>query len=486
MLETIREFGLERLVASAEEDGVRRAHAACYLGLADQAGWQGSNETAWFDRLEAELANLRAALAWSCAGGSPDTALRLAARFGRFCFRRGQHHLEGREWLDRALAVAPDTDPALRSAALSARGDLLRELGEPGEAERSFTLGRELSRTTGDRAGEATALTGLSALANDRAEYVAQKALCEASAAIWRELGDHRGLAHALHNQAWAEVGLGNMAIATTLLEETLDHARISGDHRWIARALDGLGSLFIEQGNFAAARPLAEEGLATARAAHDRQEVAFITSDLGMLSLELGDTASARAYLAECLTLLRDSGRRRQVVFAIEGCAVLAASQRQEERAVRLVAAAAAMRVEMDLPIERDPRWSGVIAAGHSTTIVPTLLRLVSAAANVDRVMSMDEAIQDAIALASPPTVPESTVTRAVEPNDAAARYGLTSREIDVLRLVVAGRSDRAIADALFISHRTASKHVSSILAKLDAISRSEVAARAVRDGLI
>ena len=486
MLETIREYSLERLVAVGEDDSVRRAHASFYLGLADHAAAQGSHEAAAFDRLEAELANIRAALGWSCAGGFLDIALPLAAHFGRFCFRRSQHHLEGRDWLDRALAAAPDAAPALRSTALSARGDLLREIGEPVEAQHSFELARDISRSTGDRAGEATALTGLAALANDRAEYSEQKALCEASVAIWRELGDHRGLAHALHHQAWAEVGLGNLAAATSLLEETLDHARIAGDHRWIARALDGLGSLYIEQGDFAAARPLAEEGLATARAARDRQEIAFITSDLGMLSLELGDTVSARAYLAECLTLLRDSGRRRQVVFAIEACAVLAASQGQEERAVRLMAAAAAMRAEMDLPIERDPRLSGVIAAGHSTTMVPTLLRLIAAAANAGRVWSMDEAVQDALALAPMPAVVESTIAQAAEPNEAAARFGLTRREVDVLRLLVTGRSDRAIAAALFISHRTASKHVSSILAKLDAVSRSEIAARAVREGLV
>ncbi|MBA2278033.1 MAG: hypothetical protein H0W06_09755 [Chloroflexia bacterium] len=120
MLVTVRDFGLELLDVTGEADDAREEHAAHYLALADAAISDKSVEQAGFDRLETEHANLRAALAWSCAGGSPRIALRLAARMGRFWLRRG-YQREGRDWLERALAVAPDQEPALRSAALSAR-----------------------------------------------------------------------------------------------------------------------------------------------------------------------------------------------------------------------------------------------------------------------------------------------------------------------------------------------------------------------------
>jgi DNA-binding NarL/FixJ family response regulator len=91
--------------------------------------------------------------------------------------------------------------------------------------------------------------------------------------------------------------------------------------------------------------------------------------------------------------------------------------------------------------------------------------------------VWSMVEAIREAEAFVSMPHVSDG--------HDPNAAYGLSPREVDVLRLLVTGQSDRAIADTLFISRRTASKHVGAILAKLDVTTRTEAAARAVRDGL-
>jgi non-specific serine/threonine protein kinase len=479
MLETVREFGLERLEASDEEEEIRAAHAAFFLTLVDASASPGAEEGAGFDRLEAELANLRAALAWSCAGASAVTALRLATGFGRFAYHRGDH-LEGRDWLDRALAIAPDDRTVLRSAALSARADLLRDLGEHGEAERSFGRARDLARAAGDRAGEATALTGLSALADDVSDHVTQRALCEASVAIWRGLGDRRGLAHALHNLGLAEEGLGNFAAAGALLREALECAREAGDVRRIARTLCSLGDLHLWQGEIGAGLSRLEAAIAFARLARDRPEVAIIANDLGWVRLELGDVASARSSFAECLGLVRETGRRRLAVIAIEGCAVLAETIGQRERALRLVAAAALLREAMGIPADRDSR----LTAADSTATVRTLWRLIGDVPRGEPVWSMDEALREATIVASTPEMPEATAAT-TEPADAAARAGLTPREAEVLRLVAQGSSDRAIADALFISRRTASKHVAAILAKLGVASRAEAAARAVRDGL-
>ena len=185
MLETIREFGLERLAASGDKNEVRAAHAAYYLALAEHADGKGSAEPVGIEQIEAELANLRVALAWACADGSHDIALRLAAKLGRFWLRSGLHR-EGSDWLERALASAAGAEPALRAEALNGRGDLLRELGERADAERSFALARDLAHATGDPANEAMALTGLGALANDVSDYAVQKELCEASVALAR------------------------------------------------------------------------------------------------------------------------------------------------------------------------------------------------------------------------------------------------------------------------------------------------------------
>ncbi|MFL5758968.1 MAG: ATP-binding protein [Xanthobacteraceae bacterium] len=481
MLETVREFGLERLAVSGDEDDVRAAHATYYLALAEHASGMESDEAAGFDQLEAELANIRAALAWACASTSSGTALRLATSFGRFCFRRG-HHSEGRDWLDRALPIAPDDDPVVRSAALNVRGDLLRDLGEHAEAARSFALARDLARVSGDRTGEATALTGLSALADDTGDTAAVKSLSEESVAIWRELSDHRGLARALYNLAWAEAGAGNATTASALLHEALGHSRTTGDLRSTAHVLAGLGSLLIAQGEFAAARPLLEESLAVARAARDRSHVAATTTDLGWLTLELGDIAAARAHFAESLALLRETGRRRIVVFALEGCAVLAATDGYQELASRLVGAAAAIREEMGVPIDRDPR---LVTAAASSAV--SVLRRISSAVSVGgTVWSMDEALLEAAAVATMQGVLERGNAEDATSAEARARCGLTRREVEILRLVATGLTDREVAERLFISRRTASNHVAAILAKLSVPSRRAATAEARFLGLL
>jgi len=475
MLETVRDFGLERLVATGGADDVRAAHAAFCLALADDAASDVTGDTAAFDRLEAELANLRAALAYSCGGGSPGTALRLAARLGRFWLRRG-HQREGREWIERALSTAADEDPALRAAALNAYGSLLRDLGHRAVTERAFGQARDLARAAGDRRGEATALSGLAALSDDVGDGAATKTLSAASAAIWRDVGDRRGQANAVHTMGWAEAGLGNAAVAVVLFREALGLARASGDNSAVAHILGSLGNLLAEQGELVSARPFLEEGLAVARAIRDDAEIAEFGGDLGWLALESGDALSARVHLAMSLRLLGGTGRRRHAVFAIEGCAVLAAKEGNNERAIRLVAAASAIRDDMGVPIERDPRLS---AAGPGTAR-RVLRQLATTAGHHWRVWSLDEAIREASTVVATPRPPDNGVAA-----DPATRHGLTPRQVDVLRLVVAGRSDREIAAALFISHRTASKHVAAILARFDVPSWTEAAVRAVRDGI-
>jgi DNA-binding NarL/FixJ family response regulator len=177
----------------------------------------------------------------------------------------------------------------------------------------------------------------------------------------------------------------------------------------------------------------------------------------------------------------VRDTGRRRLVVFAIEGCAVLANTGGQRERASRLVAAAAVLRRELGTPADRDPR----LIAASTSTAVQELWRLIASSPIDGPVWSTEVALREA-AIAASATENSGKVADGAGRKGSVTSVGLTPREVDVLRLVVAGRTDGVIADTLFISRRTASKHVSAILTKLAARSRAEAAVRAVRDGLV
>ena len=482
MLETVREFGQEMLAAAQEENGVRAAHAAHMLDLAASRATEPAGEPAWFDRMDVELSNLRAALAWTCGGNDPDAGLRLASALGSYWFRSGRHR-EGRDWLERALAGAPEAAPGVQSAGLSALGDLRRELGEWAGAEHAYSSALELANLGADRRAEATALTGLATLANDVSDYPAQKACMEASLAIWHALGEGHELARALHHLSWAEFGLGNTERALTLVREAHATARVAGDNRWMARALGSWGDMLVWAGDFRAAQPLVDEGLRVAREAGAWHDVALLAGDVGMITVQLGDFPAARAYLAESIALLLETGRKRVTVFTLEASAVLAELEARHDLALQLTAAATATRAEIGLPIKRDGMIGMMLELGRDA-VARTLRRLIDESAAVAPVWSMDEALRHAAELTAP-REPGPAEQRRGDAGDGALS-GLSPRELDVLRLVVGGRTDQAIANELFISRRTASKHVAAILAKLDAASRAEAAVRAVRDGLV
>ena len=394
--------------------------------------------------------------------------------------RRG-HVAEGRAWLERALALAPESDPERRAGALIALGDLHKDAGDFAEARRCFELAEQLARSVADKVGVATALHGRSALADITREFETMLVLSEMSADIWRELGDDLGLATSAHTRAWATAGLGRITEAEALFQEALRYAQAAGAQRWIAHILNSLGSLHAEQGKFGAARPFLMDALASARSAGDRAEIAETLADLGWLCLEQDDMAAAAASFAESLSLLDGSGRIYLTVYALEGCAVLAALTGQREQTLDILAATMTMRNEIGITVERDVRLN-IPKPGRART---RFRRLVSAVPRDGTASTIEEAFRQARAAVSTICFAEPAQGSFDPAHVHAPHDRLSRREREVLRLVVDGRSDQAIGEALFMSSRTASKHVGAILAKLGVTTRAEAAARAVRDGL-
>ncbi len=481
MLETIREFGLEQLVASGEEFSVRSTHARFFCEIAEAAQLVGPDEASELDRLETEHANLREALTWALDAEERVIALRLAAKLGQFWLRRG-HLTEGRAWLERALALAPEPEPELRAGTLNALGELHKDAGAFDDARRCFQLAEQLARSVADKVGEATALHGRSTLAENTRDFQTMLALSEMSADIWRELGDDLGLATSAHTRAWAHAGLGHITEAEAQFHEALRYARAAGAQRWIAHILNSLGNLRAEQGEFGAARPFLMEALTSARTAGDRAEVAETLADLGWLCLELDETAAAAVHFRDSLSLLAGSGRIYQTVYALEGCAVLAARTGQRERSRAILTATMTMRNEIGIAVERDLRLN-TPKPGRARA---SFLRMVSAIPLDGTAGSMEAAFLQAEAVVSTPRSLEPAQGDSDPAHVQAPENRLSAREREVLRLVADGRSDQAIGEALFISSRTASKHVGAILAKLGVTTRAEAAARAVRDGIV
>jgi tetratricopeptide (TPR) repeat protein len=281
MIETIREFGLEQLAASGEAEVVGRRHAACFLALAEGAEpfMRGPGQIAGLDRLEIELPNLRATLAWLRDAGDAANGLRLAAALWTFWVVHDRVP-EGRRWLEEFLASDPAASTG-RLKALLALGDLAERQGDNAVAAAWTEEALGLAQVRRDRVAEAAALRGLGNIAIARgemalrglgdatlaeAEFVRAEASLEQSSALAREMGDEWGAAKAAYWLAVVCTLRRDGAQAIARLDEALAAFRRLGDHRQLCLVLWNLGAEAHFAGESSRARSAFGESLAFAR----------------------------------------------------------------------------------------------------------------------------------------------------------------------------------------------------------------------------
>jgi tetratricopeptide (TPR) repeat protein len=311
MLETIREYGLDALVACGEENMVRRLHAAWCLALAEQAAPEllGPNQATWLARLDAEHANLRSALEWSLSTEpSPETPLRLGGALWRYWWSRG-YARDALGWMTRALDKPWRDHPALRARALRAAAGLAEAQADYQRAQAWYDEALTIARSIGDESGEAAGLNGLGWIlrsqgALDRAEVLHERAL-----AIFRRLGDRRGAASALNNLGAIAFVRGAADDAAHYWSECLAAMRVIGDDRSVSAALGNLGILAVMQGDAERAIALHEESLAIARSLGDREGADHALANLGRALYEHGDQSTAVTAYEEALRGCRQSG---------------------------------------------------------------------------------------------------------------------------------------------------------------------------------
>jgi predicted ATPase/class 3 adenylate cyclase len=311
MLETIREFGLERLEERGEAEAVRRQHARYFLRLAEEAarGNRGPALRESLDRVEAEHDNLRAALMWSHqepTGG--DTEQRLVAALGLFWDHRG-YWREKEQWLEGALArgrpgvQCPPSGEDDREP-LATWGQLLLAADR---YEESIAIWRQL----GDTRWLARALASWG---NHRSV-----AACEEAVSLFRELGDRWDLVTALYFLGNAALAEGHYPQARSHYEESLALARELGGQEWLAWPLSGLGDLARELGEYEAARSYYEETIALRREYGDAWLPHFLNG-LGEVASAQGNLAEAGQAFEESLAIGRDRGLPEILIGALVG----------------------------------------------------------------------------------------------------------------------------------------------------------------------
>jgi predicted ATPase/class 3 adenylate cyclase len=362
MLETIREYALERLVASGEEAALRQRHAQYYLALVERAEplLHGAEQLVWLHRLEADYDNLRAVLAWSqVAVDGAAVGVRIVASLWSF-WQFGGYLSEGREQLTRMLAHPEAAAPTVaRARALFAAGFLIGAQGDFALAHARLTESHTLSCTIGYQHGVAYAHFGLGYVAWLQGEHTTARALHAESLALFRELGERWPIALSLRALGDDELYLDACERAVPLLEESLQLFRALGDQVMYGDALLCLGYAARLQGDDARAAACYAESLALFRDLRHVWGIAGTQLALGWLAQAQGDVPRAAVYFAASLVRYQELGHREGISLCLAGSAGAAGSLGQSVRAAQLFGAAEGLRavigiVVSGLPIER------------------------------------------------------------------------------------------------------------------------------------
>lgn len=353
MLETVREYALERLVLSGEEPATRRAHAAYCLVLAEEGNPElnASERAAWLSRCDIEIDNSRSALDWLFQNRNLDWGLRLSIAMFRFWDMR-EHLAEGRERLEKVLHLAGENYSKERARVSVFLGAFTTAQGDFSAArfylEQSLSLYRQLE----DEWGIAAAYNALAITACHRGDYSSAQKNFERSLTCWRELSDRLATARCLHSLANVLRVRGDYLQAQEALREATAIFDELGDRSGAAWSINQQGDIAREQGAIDEACNYYESGLSVFRTAGDKWGMGRSLADLGYVRCEQGNHDAAQHAYEEALQIFEELGHRRGLARCLEGCACLALARGHATRALKLAAAASNLRVLVGAPL--------------------------------------------------------------------------------------------------------------------------------------
>jgi len=438
MLETVRLYGAERLREAGEDRELARRHAAWYAELISPGGrpwWGGPGQAGMLDALDAEWANVKAALDF-CAGapagaepGLPELGLQMAADLWLYWAVRGRYQI-GRRRLQVFLALAP-APAATRAMALWALGFLAQATGDNEVALAHFEEARRVSEQAG---------------------------------------GD-RELAYALCGLGLVRLRRGETGLAGELLAASLETMQGVDDPVGRGLGLYFYATVMAAAGRLAEARRLALEGLEGSDRAGDTFARGLLNTLLGTLDGLAGDLQAAEAKVKEGMRIQHRIGHRWGLATSLETLAWVAGSSGRPERAALLLGASAAEWDELGNQFL--PHWQAYHDGCEAAARAALGGDRYRACREQGYALGRDQAV--AAALDDEDTVPAARPARPVAAADGA--FELSARELEVARLVADGLSNPAIASALFVSVATVKTHVSHILAKLGLDSRTQLA---------
>lgn len=487
MLEMIREFGLEALAAAGEQAAARQRHADYYLRQAEAIEPQlyGPDQEQGLNQLEVEHANLRAALAWSASTHDRERLLRLTLTLGQFWWRHG-HFVEEQHWLDHCLAFIL---PLWAAQTLN---------------EQAI---RQYANIPDFQAKAAGLLYTAGAFAWHHGDPQQAVALCSKSLTLYRLLDHQHHIARSLRILALAAMDRGDDDQAGTLLAESLVICRAEQDQRGLGWTLSFLGRAAAGQGETDRARLLLQESLAIFRQLGEQDGVIYQLQYLSDVALKLEEWALACQFSEESLLMARQLGHKGGAADALLALGRSIARQSQPRRAVGYLKEALAIYQTLDNPVGTAACYTELarsaaqlgqnqiagrfhLASGvtqpQGALALPSLTATASDPASLPslaQALALLEAAANSAAEIAPPVAQEFNVPAAVAQRVADL---LTSRELEVLRLIAQGLTYVQIAAQLVVSPRTVDAHLRAIYGKLGVNSRHAAARLAIDQQLI
>jgi non-specific serine/threonine protein kinase len=357
MLETVRQYALDRLRESGEQAQWQARHLAAFLVLAEEPLLQGIAKRGWIEHVAREYDNMRGALRW-CAMERMAEGLRLSTALNRYWLVRTRYITEGREWHARLLEAVPQNAAALdRARVLHSAANLANRQGDYGAAEDLYRQSLTIVRKLGERRGEASVLLGLANVALLRAQYAEAESLLVESVALARSARYRPLLAATLGNLATVHQARGDRDNAFEAFEEALTIARDTDDE-WLA---------------------------------------CQILRDKGRAACKEGMAVLAEQSLVEALTLAEALGAGETTAGVLECFAELSLAKHAAERAARIFGASERLRDEIVAPIQFNERadYESAIAAARAALGDDAFERAWAEG----RAMTLDEAVRYALA---------------------------------------------------------------------------------------
>jgi len=451
MLETIRQYGREKLFEAQEGELLRNRHRDWFQSLVERADPRESADMAWLNLIESEYDNLRAALVWSQATQEFEIGARIAFALTGFWEIRG-YLQEGRKWLESGLAQRESLSKTVLAHTLFITRRFALKLGDSPTAEAYGKESVALFRQLDDKRGLAWALRGLGLLYVENNERERGEPFLKEARALFQEVGDKSGIAALLLDLGMDAVANKEYEYSITLINEQQALARELGDARESGVGLVVLGFVALYQGYVDESNKLFRQGLVLMHPFGDKDT--SIQCLVGLAAI-----ADQRGHPVQSATLWGAVQHLYEITGVIPGKGWI--HQRAQESTI------ASIRAQLG-----ETTFEAACAEGHAMTMEQAIALALEPV----------EEITD-------PTDMENRTIQAALPSQREAdkqKYGgLTTRERDVASQIAQGKSNQTMAADLFLSLKTVEAHVSRILSKLGFTSRTQIAGWAVGKGL-